>query len=74
MGGHNVADPCREHGWVQRRRDGDGLSCDRIGLLSDEVRNEVRKLAVKGDVKLLPLTLAGLRPLLLQVCVHAGVL
>lgn len=74
LGGHHVADPRWEHGRVWRCGHGGRLSCDGIGLLSDEVRDKVRKLAVKGDVKLLLLTLTGLRPLLLQVCVHAGVL
>lgn len=74
LGGNHVADPRREHGRVWHGSGGGGgVSCDGIGLLGDEVRDEVRELAVEGDVELLPSTLAGLR-LLLQVCVHAGVL
>lgn len=73
LGRNDVADSCRKHGRAWHGGDGSAMSRDRIGLLCHEVRDEVRKLTVKGDVKLLPSPLAGLR-LLLQLSVHAGVL
>lgn len=76
LGGHHVTDPCREHGRVWNGgggggSGGGGVSCDGIGLLGDEVRDEVGELAVEGDVELLAPPLAGF---LLQVRVHGCVL
>lgn len=50
--------------------------CSGRGLVCDEVRHEVRKLAVEGDVKLLPSLFALLHFLLLplQLRVHASLL
>lgn len=63
LGRDDVADPRGEHSRAWRSRDR-----HRCGLLGDEVRDEVGKLAVEGDVEFLP---PRLLPLL---SVHAGVL